>query len=55
MVKSVTAILVGAAMRDGALNIDDPVVRHLPQLLGSGYQRVTVLATDDHVVRRGLV
>ncbi len=42
MVKSVTAILVGAAVRDGALNIDDPVVRHLPQLLGSGYQRVTV-------------
>ena len=42
MVKSVTAILVGAAVQDGALNIDDPVVRHLPQLKGSGYERVTV-------------
>ena len=42
MVKSMTAILAGAAVQDGALGIDDPVVRHLPQLKGSGYERVTV-------------
>lgn len=42
-VKSMTAMLVGAAVRDGAIgSIDDPVVRYLPQLEGSGYARATV-------------
>ena len=42
-VKSMTAMLVGAALRDGAIaSLDDPVVRYLPQLAGSGYARVTV-------------
>lgn len=42
-VKSMTAILVGAAIRDGAIgDVDDPVVRYLPQLRDSGYASVTV-------------
>lgn len=42
-VKSMTALLVGAAVRDGAIgSIDDPVVRYLPQLADSGYAHVTV-------------
>lgn len=42
-VKSMTAILVGMALRDGAIaSIDDPLVRYLPQLEGSGYARATV-------------
>ncbi len=42
MVKSMTAVLAGAAVQDGALNIDDAVVRYLPQLKDSAYERVTV-------------
>jgi CubicO group peptidase (beta-lactamase class C family) len=42
-VKSMTGMLVGAAVRDGAIgSIDDPVVRYLPQLEGSGYAHATV-------------
>ena len=42
-VKSMTALLVGAAVRDGAIgSVDDPVVRYLPQLQASGYAEVTV-------------
>lgn len=42
-VKSMTAILVGAAIRNGAIaDVDDPVVRYLPQLAHSGYAKVTV-------------
>lgn len=42
-VKSMTALLVGAAVRDGAIaSVDDPVVRYLPQLQSSGYAKVTV-------------
>ncbi len=42
-VKSMTAMLVGAAVHDGAIaSVDDEVVRYLPQLAGSGYERVTV-------------
>jgi CubicO group peptidase (beta-lactamase class C family) len=42
-VKSMTAMLVGAAVQDGALNsIDDKVSHYLPQLEGSGYAHVTV-------------
>ncbi|MBJ2156790.1 beta-lactamase family protein [Variovorax sp. IB41] len=42
-VKSMTGLLVGAAVRGGAIgSIDDPIVRYLPQLAGSGYARATV-------------
>lgn len=42
-VKSVTSMLVGVALREGAIDsLDDPVVRHLPSLAGSAYERVTV-------------
>lgn len=42
-VKSMTATLVGAAVHDGAIrSLDDPVLRYLPQLAGSGYEHVTV-------------
>jgi CubicO group peptidase (beta-lactamase class C family) len=41
--KSVTAILIGAAIKDGAINsIDDPIVNYLPRLKGSAYDGVTV-------------
>ncbi|MDP3349948.1 MAG: serine hydrolase [Hydrogenophaga sp.] len=42
-VKSMTAMLVGAAVGDGAISsLDDPVVRYLPSLEGSVYEGVTV-------------
>lgn len=42
-VKSMTAMLVGAAVGDAAIeSIDDPVVRYLPALQGSAYEGVTV-------------
>ena len=41
--KSVTSLLVGAAIRDGAIrSVEDPVTTYLPQLAGSAYQGVTV-------------
>jgi len=41
-VKSMTAMLVGAAVHDGALeSIDDKVSRYLPQLKGSAYAHVS--------------
>ncbi|WP_448657552.1 serine hydrolase domain-containing protein [Sphingomonas sp. CJ99] len=41
--KSFTSTLVGAAVRDGAIkSLDDPVVTFVPELKGSGYDRVTV-------------
>lgn len=43
MVKSMTAVLVGAAIRDGAIgSIDDPLTRHLPELAGTAYDGVTL-------------
>ncbi len=43
VVKSITALLVGAAIQDGHIDsIDDPLVRYLPQLKGSAYDGVTV-------------
>ena len=43
VVKSMTAMLVGAAIRDGLIgSIDDPVVRYLPRFAGSAYDGVTV-------------
>lgn len=42
-VKSMTGMLVGAAVRDGVIgSIDDPVVHYLPQFTGSGYARATI-------------
>lgn len=42
-IKSMTAILVGAAVRDGAIaSIDDPVPTYIKALRGSAYDRVTV-------------
>jgi CubicO group peptidase (beta-lactamase class C family) len=42
-VKSMTAMLVGTAVGDGAItSIDDSVARYLPQLQGSAYEGVTV-------------
>jgi len=42
-IKSVTALLVGAAVQDGAIHsIDDPVTRYLPAMQGCAYEQVTV-------------
>jgi len=43
VVKSMTAILVGAALQDGLIKtIDDPVTAYLPGLKGSAYDGVSV-------------
>jgi len=43
VVKSITATLVGMAIRDGYIeSIDDPLTRYLPQFEGSAYDGVTV-------------
>ena len=42
-VKSMTAMLVGAAVRDGSISsIDDPLTRYLPALRDSAYEGVTL-------------
>lgn len=42
-VKSMTAMLVGAAVQDGAIaSIDAPLTRYLPELSGSAYDAVTL-------------
>ncbi|MBI3198163.1 MAG: serine hydrolase [Rhodospirillales bacterium] len=42
-VKSMTAMLVGAAVHDGAIgSIDDPLTRYLPSLRQSAYEGVTL-------------
>ncbi|MBX9698480.1 MAG: beta-lactamase family protein, partial [Acetobacteraceae bacterium] len=42
-IKSITALLVGAALRDGAIaSVEEPVTRHLPELAGSAYEGVTL-------------
>jgi CubicO group peptidase (beta-lactamase class C family) len=43
MTKSVLAHLVGRAVLDGALALTDPVVAHVPELAGTGYDGTTVL------------
>lgn len=43
VVKSMTATLIGAAIRDGDIEtIDDPIVRYLPRFRGTAYDGVTV-------------
>jgi CubicO group peptidase (beta-lactamase class C family) len=43
VVKSMTATLIGAAIRDGYIkSLDDPVVRYLPRFRGTAYDGVTV-------------
>lgn len=43
VVKSMTATLIGAAIRDGYIKgLDDPVVRYLPRFRGTAYDGVTV-------------
>lgn len=42
-VKSMTAMLVGAAVHDGAIkSIDEPLTRYLPALTGSAYEGVSL-------------
>jgi hypothetical protein len=41
--KSLTSTLAGAAVKDGHIrSLDDPVVKYVPELKGSGYDGVTV-------------
>lgn len=40
--KSVTSMLVGAAVRDGFLTLDDPLTQYVPQLQGTAYAGVTL-------------
>jgi CubicO group peptidase (beta-lactamase class C family) len=41
--KSFTSTLVGAAIQDGSIaSLDDPVTRYIPDLVGSGYDGVTI-------------
>lgn len=43
MAKSISSILIGAALRDGFItSINDPVVKYVPQLAGTAYDGVTV-------------
>jgi CubicO group peptidase (beta-lactamase class C family) len=42
-VKSLTALLVGAALRDGAIaSVEAPVTRFLPEMAGTAYEGVTL-------------
>lgn len=40
--KSFTSTLLGAAVKDGLISLDDPVTKHIPGLAGSAYESVTV-------------
>jgi CubicO group peptidase (beta-lactamase class C family) len=43
MTKSVTSLLVGCALAEGKIaSLDDPVVRYLPELRGSGYDGASI-------------
>ncbi|MEI6739628.1 MAG: serine hydrolase [Gemmatimonadaceae bacterium] len=43
MAKSITATLVGAALRDGAIHsLQDPVTQYVPALIGSAYDGVSI-------------
>lgn len=42
--KSVTATLIGAAVKDGLIHsIDDPLVKYIPELKGTAFDGVTIL------------
>jgi CubicO group peptidase (beta-lactamase class C family) len=40
--KSVTSMLVGAAVRDGFITLDDPLTQYIPQLRNTAYDGVTM-------------
>jgi CubicO group peptidase (beta-lactamase class C family) len=40
--KSFTSTLLGAAVKEGLISLDDPVTKHIPGLAGSAYEDVTV-------------
>ncbi|ANK13706.1 serine hydrolase domain-containing protein [Erythrobacter neustonensis] len=40
--KSFTSTLLGAAVKEGRISMDDPVTRYIPKLAGSAYDGVTV-------------
>lgn len=40
--KSFTSTLLGAAVKDGLISMDDPVTQYIPGLAGSAYEGVTV-------------
>jgi len=41
--KSVTSLMVGAAIEDGLIgSVDDPITRYLPELSGRGFDSVTI-------------
>lgn len=42
MAKSITSTLLGAAVRDGAVAVDDPLTRFIPELRAGAYAQVTV-------------
>lgn len=43
MAKSITSTLIGMAVDDGAIaSVDDPIVKYVPELKGSGYDGVTI-------------
>jgi primary-amine oxidase len=42
MAKSLTSILIGMAIEDGHLSIDDAIVDYVPELAGTGYDDVTI-------------
>ncbi len=43
MAKSVTSILIGMAISDGAIaSVNDPIVKYVPELKGTGYDGVTI-------------
>jgi len=43
MVKSITATLIGAAIKDGYIkSIDEPIINYLPELKNSAYDGVTI-------------
>jgi len=46
--KTFTAVLAALAQAEGRLNLSDPVSRHLPELAGSAFDRVTLLNLATH-------
>lgn len=41
--KSITSLLIGAAIQDGYIeSVDEPVIHYLPRLRGSGYEKATI-------------